>query len=155
VTASATKASSPVAPPTTQQIDTQVARTYEVTDPNEVFTSDNSSGSAAVTVGDGDGGYLTAVTARRNPSADGHGWLVFFWHNQRFVGWDTNMETWNVQVHAGGPDSIEAEYPVYAKGDAACCPSLPPVTITYRWGGAALAQSTPLPPGSLVGIAVT
>jgi hypothetical protein len=134
-----------------QQIDEQIARTHEVGSQGEGF----SGGDSVVTVGDGSGGYLTAVPALRNPSADGHGSLVFFWHNQRFVGWDTNMETWNVQVRSGGSDTIDAKYPVYAKGDAACCPSLPPITITYRWGGDALTQSAPLPAGSLVGIPVT
>jgi hypothetical protein len=107
-----------------------------------------------VTVSDGHGGNLTAVPAGRTPSADGHGWLVFFWDDQTFLRWDTDQETWNVSVTAGGPNAIEASYPDYAPTDPACCPSLPPVTITYSWSGTALAQSWQLPTGSVVGIAV-
>ncbi|MGO8871746.1 MAG: LppP/LprE family lipoprotein [Acidimicrobiales bacterium] len=108
-----------------------------------------------MTVSDGAGGYLTAVSALRNPSADGHGALVFFWHNQTFLGWDTNKETWNVTVRRGGTNAIEATYADYAPGDPACCPSLPPVTITYSWNGAGLAQNRAPPAGAIVGIDVT
>ena len=108
-----------------------------------------------MTVSDGAGGYLTAVPALRNPSADGHGALVFFWHNQTFLGWDTNKETWNVSVRGGGANAIEATYADYAPGEPACCPSLPPVTITYRWNGVGLAQNRTLPAGAIVGIDVT
>lgn len=94
-----------VAPPTSQQVAAQIATTHEAADPREEFI-----GSPPVTVGDGSGGYLTAVTALRNPSADGHGDLVFFWHNQTSLGWDTNKETWNVSVRAGGTNAIEATY---------------------------------------------
>ena len=70
------------APPTSQQIAAEIANTHETTDPSEGFI-----GSLPVTVSDGTGGYLTAVSALRNPSADGHGDLIFFWHNQTFLGW--------------------------------------------------------------------
>lgn len=138
-----------VAPPTSQQIAAQIANTHEVAYPNEGF-----SGGSPVTVSDGTGGYLTAVPAGRTPSADGHGWLVFFWHNQTFLGWDTNKETWNVTVQSEGTNAIQATYPDYAPGDPACCPSLPPVTITYSWNGTGLAQNQTLPPGALVGLDV-
>ncbi len=138
------------APPTSQQVAAQIATTHETADPREGFI-----GSPPVTVGDGAGGYLTAVYALRNPSADGHGALVFFWHDQTFLGWDTNKETWNVSVRGGVTNAIEATYADYAPGEAACCPSLPPVTITYSWNGAGLAQNRTLPAGAIVGIDVT
>ncbi|MGA3146792.1 MAG: LppP/LprE family lipoprotein [Acidimicrobiales bacterium] len=139
-----------VAPPTSQQVAAQLAITHETADPGEGFI-----GSPPVTVSDGAGGYLTAVPALRNPSTDGHGALVFFWHNQTFLGWDTNKETWNVSVRGGGANAIEATYADYAPGEPACCPSLPPVTITYRWNGVGLAQNRTLPAGAIVGIDVT
>jgi len=138
------------APPTGQQIAAQIASTHETIAPGEGFV-----GGSPVTVSDGNGGYLTAVPAGRSPSADGHGWLVFLWHNQGFLGWDTNRESWNVTVRADGMNAIEATYPDYSPGDPACCPSLPPVTITYSWNGTGLAQSRTLPAGAIVGIAVT
>ena len=124
--------------------------THETIDPNEGFI-----GSSPVTVSDGGGGYFTAVSALRNPSADGHGALIFFWHNQTFLGWDTNEETWNVMVRSNGADAIEATYADYAPGNPACCPTLPPVTITYSWSGNRFAQSRTIPPGAVVGIAVS
>jgi hypothetical protein len=145
-----TEAPTTAAPPTPQQIAAQIGNTYETTDPSEGFI-----GSSPVTVSDGAGGYLTAVSALRNPSADGHGALIFFWHNQTFLGWDTNEETWNVMVRANGTDVIEATYADYAPGNPACCPSLPPATITYSWSGTGLAQSRKIPAGAIVGIAVS
>jgi hypothetical protein len=123
--------------------------THEAVDPNEGFV-----GGSPVTVSDGSNGYLTAVPAQRSPSADGHGALVFFWHDQTFLGWDTNKETWNVTLRAAGTNAIEATYPDYAPGEPACCPSLPPVTISYRWSGTGLAQDRTLPSGAVVGITV-
>jgi hypothetical protein len=138
------------APPTAQQIAAQVANTHETTDPNEGFI-----GNSPVTVSDGSGGYFTAVSALRNPSADGHGALIFFWHNQTFLGWDTNEETWNVMVRSYSADAIGATYADYAPGNPACCPSLPPVTVTYSWRGTGFAQSRKIPAGAIVGIAVS
>ena len=137
-------------PPTEAQIATQLARTHETDVPDETFTGDPP---VTVTVPDGTGGSLTAVPARRSPSADGHGWLVFFWHNGTFLGWDTNLETWNVGVRADG-HTIRATYPRYAPGDAACCPSLSSITITYRWNGSRLTQDQPLPSEAIVGVTV-
>lgn len=34
------------------------------------------------TAADGKGGWITAVIANRYPTADAHGMIVFFWHNQ-------------------------------------------------------------------------
>ena len=126
----------------------QIAKVYERQYPSEGFVGDR-----LVTVGDGSGGYLTAVEASRYPTADGHGALVFFWHNQTFLGWDTNQESWNVAVSAKS-DAIEATYPDYAPNDPACCPSLAPVTITYTWSGTGLTQSRAIPPGAIVGTEV-
>ena len=108
-----------------------------------------------MTVGDGGGGYFTAVSALRNPSADGHGALIFFWHDQTFLGWDTNEETWNVMVRSNGADAIEATYADYAPGNPACCPTLPPVSITYSWSGNRFSQSRTIPAGAIVGITVS
>jgi len=144
-----TVATTAVAPPTAQQVAGQIANTHETTDPSEGFI-----GSSPVTVSDGSGRYLTAVSALRNPSADGHGGLIFFWHNQTFLGWDTNEETWNMMVRANSADAVEATYADYAPGIPACCPSLPPVTITYSWSGAGFSQSRKIPAGAIVGITV-
>ena len=136
-------------PPTDAQISAQLAKTHETELPDETFTD-----GPPVVVDDGAGGYLTAVAAHRDPTADGHGWLVFFWHNRSFLGWDTDRETWNVAVQAEGA-TIQATYPRNAPGDAACCPSLSTITITYRWNGSGLAQDQPLPSEAIMGVAVS
>lgn len=132
------------APPTSVQVAAEIAATHQVSDPNEKFA-----GGHLVTVSDGHGGYLTAVSAARFPG-DGHGMLVFFWHNQTFLGWDTDEETWTVSLSAKGANVIDATYADYAPKDPACCPSLAPVTITYRWDGTRLSQSQTLPSEALL-----
>jgi len=148
-TSTSTTTTGVAAAPSAQTIAATIATTHEVTSPNEGF-----SGGTPVTVGDGHGGSLTAVVAGRTPSADGHGWLVFFWHDGTFLGWDTDQESWNVSVSAHGPDGIQATYPQYAPKDPACCPSLPPFTTTYSWNGTKLSHTGQLPPGVIVGIMV-
>jgi LppP/LprE lipoprotein len=104
--------------------------------------------SAPVTTSDGNGGTFTAVTAARTPAADMHGFLVFFWNNQKFIGWDSNQETMSTRkVVSAGTGAFAVTYSDYASEDPACCPSLPPVTITYHWNGTRLQPSQPVPPG--------
>ena len=134
--------------PTDTQIAAQLARTHETEARDETFT-----GGPPVTVADGAGGYLTGVAALRSPTADGHGSLLFFWHNRTFLGWDTNRETWNADIRADG-QTIQGTYARYASSDPACCPSLSAITITYRWNGTGLVQDQPVPPEAIVDVTV-
>ncbi len=109
-----------------------MATTVEAGDPSEHFAPS----SAPVTVADGSGGYLTAVIGTRSPSADGYGQLVFFWHGTTFVGWDRSSESLAIQaITPGKPGAIRVTYAHYGPDDGLCCPSLPAVTIEYRWNG--------------------
>lgn len=106
--------------------------TAETDDASEHFAPS----SAPVTVADGSGGHLTAVLGTRSPSADGHGQLVYFWHGTTFVGWDSSSESLAIQaITPGKPGAIRVTYAHYGPDDALCCPSLPAVTIEYRWNG--------------------
>jgi hypothetical protein len=138
--------SSPTSPvaPSAADISRILTHTVETASPSTHFGDP----SAPVTTGDGHGGTLTAVIAHRTPAADSHGYLVFFWHNNQFVGWDRNQEAMTTKaVTAAGPGAFSVTYANYAGNDPACCPSLAPVTITYHWNGTRLQADQPVPPG--------
>jgi hypothetical protein len=81
-------------------------RTVEVQTPDVHFRV---IGHRAV-VADGHGGSVTAVVGVRHITADGHGQLIFFFHNQRFVGWDSRYESLNTDVRTAGPQRFDADY---------------------------------------------
>ena len=88
------------------------------------------------TISDGSGGHLTAAVGTIVPTTDGDGQLVFFWHNSRFIGWDAPADSMAILgVQAVGVGSFRVTYSDYARGDPACCPSLVPVSVVYRWRG--------------------
>ena len=130
VTVTATAA---VARPSRAQIDAVMKRTVEVRDRSVHFATLGRP--IEVTVGDGKGGSLTAVLGTRSPTADGYGQLVFFWHNGRFIGWNSRFEAIAViSIKAVGA-TVQIRFAHYRRTDAFCCPSLPPVTVGYRWSG--------------------
>jgi LppP/LprE lipoprotein len=116
-------------------------RTVEVETPEIHFRA---AGHRAV-VSDGQGGSVTAVVGVRHITADGHGQLIFFFHGQHFVGWDSRYESLNTDVWAAGPQRFDADYAHYQSGDALCCPSLGPVRVRYRWTGSRI-QALRQPP---------
>jgi len=128
-----------VARPTRPQIDEIMKRTVEVRDRSEHFAPLGRL--LEVTVGDGDGGSLTAVLGTRFPTADAYGQLVFFWHDGRFIGWNSRYEAIAVvSIRAVGA-SVQVRFAHYKKTDAFCCPSLHPVAVSYRWVGTRLVAS--------------
>ncbi|GAA1572296.1 hypothetical protein GCM10009804_30780 [Kribbella hippodromi] len=107
-----------------------MARTVEVKQPAVHFVPSG----VRATVSDGGAGKLTAVVGTRSGAADGGGQVVFFFHGNKFVGWDGDTETTGVQRLAGsGAGAFTIRYTHYAAGDPACCPSLAPVTIHWNW----------------------
>jgi hypothetical protein len=142
---SATEASSTqVTPPasklsslTQSEITQQMANTVEVSTGNDFVPA-----SAPVTVSDGNGGTLTTVVGLRNPSADGHGQLVFFWHNNQFLGWNSTFETIAiVGLTSSSTGEFDVSYAHYAPSDPMSSPSLPPIMISYTWNGSTLTAS--------------
>lgn len=86
-----------------------------------------------VVVSDGRGGTLTAAIGVRSITADGHGQLVFFFHGQHFLGWDSNREINSIQdITAVGPRRLDVTYVRYAPDDPLCCPSLSPLAAPAR-----------------------
>jgi hypothetical protein len=131
--------------PNANDIASEMAQTVEVGNPRTNFMPIGN----PVTVSDGASGTLTAVIGRRSPSADGKGQLIFFWHDTSFLGWNSDQETLDfVGVSAAGPGQIDAQVIVFGPNDPLCCPTSPPVTITYQWNGQQIAPSRPLPAGT-------
>lgn len=122
-----------------QQSDTiaTMRRTYEENNPSTYFTESGS----PVIVSDGNGGYITAVHGTRYPTVDGYGQLVFFWHNNDFIGWDATYESTLSKISNSGPGYFVVSYAHYAQGDPLAAPSLPDVAITYKWNGSGFTPS--------------
>ena len=134
--------STPVADvPTLADVTALLARTSEVAIPSEHMALEL----PPVTISDGSAGTLTAAIGGRFPTADGYGQLIFFWHGTTFLGWDANQESMSIRgITSPGAGAFSVSYAHYAATDALCCPSQPPVTITYTWTGSLLvADGTP------------
>ncbi len=100
-----------------------------------------------VSVDDGSGGQLLAIKALCAGSADGHCQKVFFFVRGEYLGTDTAKTSLGIiNVAAAGTAKINVTYANYAPSDPFCCPSLPPVTISYSWDGSTLTPSG-VPPG--------
>jgi hypothetical protein len=125
--------------------------TTEVGDSQENFAMP----SKQVVVSDGNGGYLTAVVGTRNPTADGYGQLVFFFHNNQFIGLNATTEA--AQINSVKPNAkhgFVVTYANYAKDDPMVAPSLPPQSVTYTWNGQQMSPSAALAAGVTNGIEV-
>jgi len=97
------------------------------------------------TISDGRGRSITAQVAMPEPTADGHGNLVFFFHGNRFLGWDSDHEALSIERLSVSRGVFRVRYANYAAGDPLCCPSEEPVTVSYRWTGSRL-RSSAAPP---------
>jgi hypothetical protein len=80
---------------------------------------------------------------------------VFFWHNDRFIGWDSPRESIAlVGIEPAGTRAVRVTYAHYSNKDPFCCPSLAPVAVTYRWNGSRLTASGPPPRSPALQVAV-
>ena len=128
-----------------------MAETVEVITPSEHFVP----AGKPVSASDGAGGALTAEIGQRFPTADGYGQLVFFWHDGRFLGWDSRYESMSImRLRSAGPRTFKVTYAHYAANDPAYDPSLPPVTVSYRWRHQRLIASATPPNRSFPGLEV-
>lgn len=120
------------------------AATHEVDYPDEKFAL---LGSPAVTP-DGHGGTFTAAIGERNPTADGKGMIVGFWHDATFVGFGQDYEVLAISdVRVAGSGGFTVRYVNYRDTDPLCCPSGKPplLPIDYHWNGKAFVTMKPLP----------
>lgn len=93
------------------------------------------------------GGVLTVQKGICKDSADGRCQQLFIFLNGRFLGTDTFKPSQGItEVRPAGTGKFTATYAHYAPADPACCPSRPPVTITYTWDGNRLTPDG-TPPG--------
>jgi len=131
-------------PVTAASVRALLAATHEVDYPDEHFSLQ---GSPVVTA-DGHGGTLTAAIGERDPSADGKGMIVAFWHNATFVGFAQDFEVLAIDsVRSAGPSRFTVLYVNYRDSDPLCCPSGKPALrpIDYRWDGKRFVPDQPLP----------
>lgn len=134
------------------EINRVMSHTVEVKDPTEHFTA---SGGEPITVPDGRGGTLTAVVGTRFPTADGYGQLVFFWHNQTYLGTSAVSEASEIEsLQPNGVASFTVTYANYAPTDPMVNPSLPPQSVHYTWNGQSLNASVAQAKGTMLGIQV-
>lgn len=131
--------------PYPQYVVRAMRHTFEVAHPSEHFKPETT-----VATLDRASGTLLAVEGVRTPTTDGKGQLIFFFHNDTFVGWDANREAVSVldlkaaRVEDG---QITVTYANLGPKDPIIGASLPPVTITYRWDGRRIVANRPPPPG--------
>jgi LppP/LprE lipoprotein len=104
------------------------------------------------TIPDGRGGAITAQVAMPDPSADGYGNLVFFFHGHRFLGWDSNHEALSIERLVVTGAGFRVRYANYAASDPLCCPSQGSVSVRYTWHRGQLRShgTPPRPRGSRV-----
>jgi hypothetical protein len=126
------------------EIGNQMSATVEASDHTEHFTPFTE----PLTIRDGRGtGTVTAILGVRYPTADAHGQLVFFWHGNHFLGWDTNYESLTVmRLWSTAPGLFKVKFARYAAKDALCCPSLKPVTVDFAWSSSHIFISNGVPP---------
>jgi hypothetical protein len=93
------------------------------------------------------GGTLSVQKGICKDSATGRCQQLFIYLDERFLGTDTLKTSAGItEIAALGTGRFSATYANYAPNDPGCCPSLPPVTITYTWDGSRLTPSG-TPPG--------
>lgn len=129
--------------PSEAEVTRDMQRTTLVAEPLEHFLPSG----PLKTISDGSGGKLTAAVGTVVPTTDGNGQLVFFWHNTRFIGWDAPDQSMAITaLQSVGVGRFRVTYSNYKRHDPACCPSLVPVSVLYRWSGRHFAIDGSPPP---------
>jgi hypothetical protein len=119
--------------PSSSEIEAVMARTVFNVEPDAHFIP--IPGLEPTTVSDGAGGTLTAVTGVLSSTVDGKGHLVFFWHNDGFVGWSLDHRVFTAEVKSNGDTAIEVDYRWLRPGEAVACCASGFQAVTYRWNG--------------------
>jgi len=144
VLAVACSSSSKPVPVTAAGVRALLAATHEVDYPDEHFSVIGTPVEGA----DGHGGTVSAAMGERDPSADGKGMIVAFWHNATFVGFAQDFEVLALNsVRSAGPSRFTVLYVNYRDSDPLCCPTGKPplLPIDYRWDGKHFVPDQPLP----------
>lgn len=85
------------------------------------------------------GGTLSVQKGICRDSADGACQALFIFVDQRFLGTDWATPSRSItDLRALDTGRFAATYASYADGDANCCPSGQPVTVTFTWDGSRL-----------------
>jgi hypothetical protein len=127
--------------PTPEDVAATMRHTTLEDDPDQYFVPFDT----PITISDGAGGTLTAIIGGHVNSADGGGQLVFFLHNDAFLGWDKDHEGFKVSVQAGDGAAFRVSYVYLRDGEPACCPT-GTVDVVYAWDGLQIVPDRDLPP---------
>ena len=106
---------------------------YQLSDNNQVALS-------------GEVGPLFVITGYCTGSAGGFCQHAFFFYDNRYLGTDTSSYDLGVSIQWTKSDEAELSYPLYAPGDAHCCPSGGTRLVRFEWNGSAVVPLDPLPP---------
>jgi hypothetical protein len=102
---------------------------------------------AVVTTPGPNGTTFIGIAGTPIGSADGGNQWVFFFSGATYLGTDTAVPSKHLSLAGSpGPGQINVSYQNFAPTDPLCCPSLPPVTITYTWNGTSVTPNG-TPPG--------
>jgi|GEM_PF-2688108 len=100
-----------------------------------------------VTTAGPDGSTFIAIAGSKIGTADGATQWVFFFNGTTYLGTDTAVPSPFLSLAGSpAPGQIEVKYVAYARNDPLCCPTLPPVIITYTWNGSTVTPNG-TPPG--------
>ena len=125
------------ATPSAEEIKRELSKTVEARNARHHFKAEG----PTVSTSDGSGGQLTAIAAVRESSSDDSGELVFFWHGETLLGWDSLYESNRLILKVAGPGKFAV---TYASDDAKH--GHEPVVITYTWNGSRLVPDASPPP---------
>jgi hypothetical protein len=94
-----------------------------------------------------DGSIFIVLAATKVPTADGYTQWVFMFNGTTYLGTDTGRPSPQLWLSGSpAPGEVNITYENYAPNDPLCCPSLPPLTITYTWNGTTVTPNG-TPPG--------
>lgn len=101
----------------------------------------------AVTTQAPNGTLFIGISGAKLGTADGANQWVFFFNGSTYLGTDTAVPSSYLSLAGSpAPGQIDVRYVAYAAGDPLCCPTLPPVVITYTWNGSSVTPNG-TPPG--------
>ena len=94
----------------------------------------------------GRGGETLYVQKGICPAANNLCQMLFIYLDDRFLGTDWMDPSLSIlDVSSVGPGQFSATYANYVQGDPPCCPSQPPVRVTFTWNGSSLRPDTCAP----------
>ncbi|WP_336161393.1 LppP/LprE family lipoprotein [Amycolatopsis sp. VC5-11] len=89
---------------------------------------------------------LQVVLATIAESADGYANRAFFFHDGKYLGTDTSVDSAGIQEVWSTDTTIALSYEMYNAEDPQCCPTADAATVRYHWTGTRLVPLDAIPP---------